>query len=195
MFFIIKYINFVLKLINVSTSIFVCFNCKPFMPKISKSCSGLYYIFTDENSKAMIKQVDDFLSSDGFSRIPKIVRLSFHDCISGCNGCINATNPDNAGLTAIATESTSFHRNFVNLKYNGNSLSRADFWAILASRALYIASNNSPGLTQPVLEFKFGRKDCPAGSLFDQTEILPGAGGSWDKVSVPLINLDLLIEK
>jgi hypothetical protein len=141
-----------------------------------------YTTFTDENFKSMIKQVDEFLSSDGFSRIPKMVRLSFHDCISGCNGCINATNPDNAGLTAIATESTSFHRNFINLKFYGNSLSRADFWAIMASRALYIASNNSPGLTQPVLDFKFGRKDCQAGSLLDQTEILPGAGGSWDKV-------------
>ena len=25
-------------------------------------------------------------------------RLSFHDCVGGCNGCLNVDNPDNKGL-------------------------------------------------------------------------------------------------
>ena len=25
-------------------------------------------------------------------------RLSFHDCVGGCNGCLNVNNPDNKGL-------------------------------------------------------------------------------------------------
>jgi hypothetical protein len=140
-----------------------------------------YTTFTDANFQSMISQVDAFLSEDEFSKIPKMVRLIFHDCISGCNGCINATNPDNAGLTGIATDSTNFYSSFSSKTFYGFSLSRADFWAILAARSLYIASSSS-GLTQPVLDFKFGRKDCAAGSLLDELEFLPGAGGNWSTV-------------
>ena len=33
-----------------------------------------------------------------FSRgIPEAVRLAFHDCFGGCNGCINPELPDNNG--------------------------------------------------------------------------------------------------
>ena len=32
---------------------------------------------------------------------PKAVRLSFHDCIGGCNGCLDLTNGNNAGLGPI----------------------------------------------------------------------------------------------
>ena len=28
-------------------------------------------------------------------------RLAFHDCVGGCNGCININNPDNNGLQPL----------------------------------------------------------------------------------------------
>merc|ERR1712126_742847 len=29
---------------------------------------------------------------------PAMVRLTFHDCVGGCDGCLNVNNPDNKGL-------------------------------------------------------------------------------------------------
>ena len=34
---------------------------------------------------------------------PAMVRLTFHDCVGGCDGCLNLEDPDNAGLEAGST--------------------------------------------------------------------------------------------
>jgi len=57
---------------------------------------------------------------------PKFVRLAFHDCVGGCDGCVDLTNGDNAGLNlpinALAPIVT---------KYQGQGgISRADIWVI-----------------------------------------------------------------
>ena len=31
----------------------------------------------------------------------KMIRLGFHDCVGGCDGCLNLNNADNAGLSGI----------------------------------------------------------------------------------------------
>ena len=64
----------------------------------------------------------------------------FHDCVGGCNGCINFNNPDNKGLEPAV--------NTLNQIYNSNNfhqfgVSRADFWALAASRALMGAVRES----------------------------------------------------
>jgi catalase (peroxidase I) len=118
------------------------------------------------------------------------VRLSFHDCISGCNGCINSKNPDNGGLKDIVILLTQMHFNFKDQKYYGISISRADFWVLVAYRAIYISSNY-PNLNQPILNFKFGRKDCTSGALLDELEILPGANTGWDKVKSTFTKFNL----
>ena len=35
------------------------------------------------------------------SFLTKAVRLSFHDCVGGCDGCLNTDNEDNAGLAPL----------------------------------------------------------------------------------------------
>ena len=32
-------------------------------------------------------------------------RLAFHDCVGGCNGCLDTTNPDNNGLKVLGEDS------------------------------------------------------------------------------------------
>ena len=54
------------------------------------------------------------------------LRLAFHDCVGGCNGCINFNNPDNAGLQPIVTKLTSLYYD------NGFNkiVTLADFYAL-----------------------------------------------------------------
>ena len=59
----------------------------------------------------------------------KFVRLAFHDCIGGCNGCVDTSNPENFGLdipmNALAP---------IVAKYE-SVLSRADIWVLAAFTA------------------------------------------------------------
>lgn len=56
---------------------------------------------------------------------PKYLRLSFHDCVGGCDGCVDLTEPDNNGLE-IPMQALS---SIVSI-YGGDTLSRADIWAL-----------------------------------------------------------------
>merc|ERR1711915_1118620 len=60
------------------------------------------------------------------STLPTAVRLSFHDCVGGCDGCLNVDNPDNAGLADIVA---SLEEVYIDNGYD-SVLSRADFWAL-----------------------------------------------------------------
>merc|ERR1711990_1025018 len=96
-------------------------------------------------------------------KLPAAVRLAFHDCVGGCDGCIDPDKPANAGLEPFvkALEPT--------FKRYENFLTRADFWALTSIFALKktIKINNQlcqgdPGCETPELnlEFKYGREDC-----------------------------------
>ena len=56
--------------------------------------------------------------------LPTIVRLAFHDCVGGCDSCLNIGNPDNAGLADIVADLDTV---YVDNSYS-ELLSRADFW-------------------------------------------------------------------
>jgi hypothetical protein len=60
---------------------------------------------------------------------PKFVRLGFHDCVGGCNGCVDMSNSDNAGLDdpIDALDST--------VSFYEIQLTRADVWALAALTA------------------------------------------------------------
>ena len=84
---------------------------------------------------------------------PKFVRLAFHDCVGGCDGCVDLTNGDNGGLdipiNALAP---------IVSKYEGQGgVSRADIWAISALVACQMAAKRSNFLF-PVNYV--GRKNC-----------------------------------
>ena len=119
------------------------------------------------------------------------VRLGFHDCVGGCDGCLNLNNKDNAGLANLTQELEEVYAD-PDLGYN-KLLSRADFWALAATYSVELAieHNNkmcklSPkkfGLTSyesckidiPTWTFKTGRKDCATSPKTTKDVHLPGA--------------------
>jgi hypothetical protein len=91
--------------------------------------------------------------------LAKAVRLVFHDCMGndtyGCDGCIDLSHPDNAGLDLIMHKLAPIVRN------HRQYFSRVDVWTICSLVALDIASStyehNAPAFKMTFI----GRKDCP----------------------------------
>lgn len=85
---------------------------------------------------------------------PKFVRLGFHDCVGGCDGCVDMLNPDNAGLEVPITALDSIVDEHENEELG---FSRADIWALAA---LVGADEAQPF---PVVDFtltSIGRRNC-----------------------------------
>ena len=80
----------------------------------------------------------------------KFVRLGFHDCIGGCDGCVDLLNIDNKGLDIpIALLDP------IVTKYAIHNVTRADIWALAALKGAEVGQN--------VLTFPFqyyGRPTC-----------------------------------
>jgi hypothetical protein len=113
--------------------------------------------------------------------IAKCVRLIFHDCVSGCNGCVNFNNADNKGLEQVVFRLNGLYKEALRIGlFYGNRLSLADLYVIAASRAVYLGSLHD-GLTLPVVDFKFGRKDCTDPNQ-DNKEIFASAEGNWSTI-------------
>lgn len=86
--------------------------------------------------------------------IPKFLRLGFHDCVGGCDGCIDMTNVDNKGLEEPIDAIYPIVKKFK------DSYSRADIWAMatLVSADLSVINGRPHGYHFP---FRFiGRDDC-----------------------------------
>jgi len=67
------------------------------------------------------------------------IRLGFHDCVGGCNGCVNFNNPDNAGLQPAVDVFTSlYYKNGYN-----NIISLADFYALATTVSIRNAVQES----------------------------------------------------
>jgi len=107
------------------------------------------------------------------------VRLSFHDCVGGCNGCLNVNNPDNAGLAdLVASLDTVYTTNGYD-----TVLSRADFWALAGVYAVdkTIELNNDDceeddcEVPDSGLIFQWGRTDCDTAPYTDVDIGLPSA--------------------
>ncbi|KAL3919385.1 MAG: hypothetical protein SGILL_003781 [Bacillariaceae sp.] len=86
--------------------------------------------------------------------IGKFLRLSFHDCVGGCNGCVDMTNPDNAGLE----KPIKALKPIVD-KHAGGILTRTDIWMLSA----LVAIEEALPFSQRDMEFStqwVGRKTC-----------------------------------
>merc|ERR1712002_494573 len=113
------------------------------------------------------------------SALPTAVRLSFHDCVGGCDGCLNVNNPDNAGLADLVAS--------LDTVYTSNGydtiLSRADFWALAGVYAVdkTIELNNDAceeddcEVPDSGLVFQWGRTDCDTAPHTDVDVHLPSA--------------------
>ncbi|XP_013408446.1 putative ascorbate peroxidase [Lingula anatina] len=123
----------------------------------------------------------------GLSRplIPGSVRLAFHDCVGGCDGCVNLDNADNSGLQTTARE---LNKVYDNEGFN-KLMSRADFWALASVTALDIAAGFQEchtvlclWLPRPEITFRWGRKDCPTSPSTSQVRSFPDGHGDLSSV-------------
>ena len=82
---------------------------------------------------------------------PKFLRLIFHDCIGGCDGCVDLDNRDNFGLL------TPIQALRPVVADEGEFLSRADIWAL----ASFVAIDRAQGRQQIAWNMNtVGRVDC-----------------------------------
>jgi len=99
-------------------------------------------------------QVSKLIKDSERELIPKFLRLGFHDCVGGCDGCVDMTNPDNAGLQEPIDAIYPIVE-----KFKG-SYSRADIWAMatLVSADLAVVDGRPHGYH--FLMRYIGRTDC-----------------------------------
>merc|ERR1712238_597439 len=89
----------------------------------------------------MIRRQIELLILDDDTLIGAILRLVFHDCVGGCDGCVDLTNPENNGLqipiTALQPIVDEFEVQGV--------LSRTDIWMLssLVATELALPTENS----------------------------------------------------
>ena len=112
------------------------------------------------------------------------MRLSFHDCVGGCDGCLNLDNADNNGLQGIYAAINDIYDNE---GYNSTGMSRADFIALAGTIAVRQASSqqscnqlNLPPNCEPpspTIQLKYGRTDCPTSPSTTDTEQFPNPHG------------------
>jgi len=111
-----------------------------------------------------------------------MVRLSFHDCVGGCDGCLNVNNTDNNGLADLVAGLEAVYQN------NGfeSVLSRADMWAILGVWAVQqtIDNSNDNGIAVPDLQinYTFGRVDCATAPYSDEIENFPSSTFNYQEI-------------
>jgi len=114
---------------------------------------------TADDLAAVERELQAVISGEG---ILAAVRLSFHDCVGGCDGCLNIDNPDNFGLEDIVADLDTLYteNNYSEL------LSRADLWAyagyVALGKAVDSANTDCTDDCVPALGlvFKYGRVDC-----------------------------------
>lgn len=112
------------------------------------------------------------------------IRLIFHDCAGGCNGCINFANAVNRGLESEVADLEGIYQR----KNYENIISRADFWAYAAQLAVEKGLANSQArchsadckAADPGMVFRYGRKDCPTSPFTTRFVDIAGPRGQDD---------------
>nr|ADD38384.1 ascorbate peroxidase [Lepeophtheirus salmonis] len=107
--------------------------------------------------------------------VPGIVRLVFHDCVDGCDACLNFDLISNRGLKKIVDALEPTYENYKSI------LSRADLWALASKAAIQIAiennnnrcSDQSCKTPQINIRFRYGRKDCPTSPSHEENTFIP----------------------
>eukprot|EP00092_Neocalanus_flemingeri_P016714 GFUD01018077.1.p1 GENE.GFUD01018077.1~~GFUD01018077.1.p1 ORF type:complete len:401 (+),score=95.79 GFUD01018077.1:69-1205(+) len=135
---------------------------------------------TVENVKTELRAK---LFQDREDRYATAVRIAFHDCVGGCDGCINRANPDNAGFMFESLDV--MDTIYENYKLQ---MSRADFYILTAVTALEDSLKfNNDNLTQhfisPVrFDFKYGRCDCSTSPGTPVTRAFPAGHSDYQQV-------------
>jgi len=100
--------------------------------------------------------VRDAARNDYRPLLANVVRLAFHYCVgdSGCDGCIDVSDPSNAGLELSV--------DYLDAKFDAWSqagFSKADLYALASMVAANMALGRS-GWESDLSNFEFGRTDC-----------------------------------
>lgn len=74
--------------------------------------------------------------------IPKFLRLGFHDCVGGCDGCVDMNNPDNAGLLEAIEHLATLYNTFKVCMYT--VVSCYGFYTISTSIRVLLIVGDSP---------------------------------------------------
>jgi len=119
--------------------------------------------------------VRDNTRNDYRPLLANVVRLAFHYCVgdSGCDGCIDMSHPDNAGLDLSV--------DYLEDKapaWLESGLSKADLFAFAAMVAANMALGNA-GWESDLSNFEIGRTDCDAtevtNEVFPDSHVSPFA--------------------
>lgn len=134
----------------------------------NECCTGIYGSPPSKGSpcsERTLREAVQHLIEEESERelIPKFLRLGFHDCVGGCDGCVDLNNADNRGLL----EPIEAILGIVN-RYK-KWYSRADIWAmatlVSADRALMVLDSDGGIVDERPDGIHFpmnyvGRKDC-----------------------------------
>jgi len=99
---------------------------------------------------------------------PKFVRLGFHDCVGGCNGCVDSTNHDNNGLEVPITALRPIVQTYA------NSFTRADIWAMASLVGAEVSQPNNNDYRSFSMEW-IGRRTCDSPEMQGPAESLPSS--------------------
>mmetsp|Transcript_6319 Transcript_6319/g.9253 ORF Transcript_6319/g.9253 Transcript_6319/m.9253 type:complete len:438 (-) Transcript_6319:145-1458(-) len=107
------------------------------------------------------KEIEALISlsnEQGIAIAPKFVRMGFHDCVGICDGCIDLTHPQNAGLDIPIRALEPIVKKYA---YEETGLSRADIWAIAALTGADVSQEKGKGKFHVDFDFSWtGRIDC-----------------------------------
>ena len=119
----------------------------------------------------------------------------FHDCVGGCDGCININKDSNAGLeTAIDI----MEDVYATVIADGIDISRADLWAIAGRAAADYGMEGMPNhrdydssqtwstvvqaWVSPFPTFKYGREDCDSAPYTTDEHEFPSAHDNFTEI-------------
>lgn len=113
--------------------------------------------------------VRDVARNDYRPLLANMVRLAFHYCVgdSGCDGCVDKSHPDNAGLELSV--------DYLEAKvpaWSEAGLSKADLYALAAMVAANMALGDA-GWESDLSNFEIGRTDCDGSE--DTIDVFPNA--------------------
>jgi hypothetical protein len=121
-----------------------------------------------EEIEAAKSQIEDVITNGIPGLPPLFVCLSFHDCVGGCDGCIDLTDPDNTGLGFAIHALNGVVDEFSDSEW----LTRADIWVLAGLTAAEVTQptnnggNNNDNIFGPVVPFDMqfvGRPVCIGG--------------------------------
>jgi Peroxidase len=93
--------------------------------------------------------------NDDNTLVAKLLRLSFHDCVGGCDGCVDLANPDNFGLDIPIDALDPV------VARNKEFLTTADVWAL---GGLVAAQESQSNTNEQFVTKLVQRPDCPGGN-------------------------------